>query len=89
VAQAVVVEDLLQVAQAPRLEQVLEIGVPEPEATEPGAARFGAAVAPVEEAPLPTGVHLDRPGHRPVQADELDVLAHPYCGRYEVRATSE
>ncbi len=87
-AQPVVVEDLLHVAQAPRLEQVLEVGVPEPEPAEPDLARLGAAVGPVEEAPLPPAVHLDRPGDRPVQADELDVLAHAYRGRYEVRTTS-
>ena len=59
--------------QAPRLEHVLEVGVPDPEPAEADLARFGAAVGPVEEAPLPPDVHLDRPGDRPVQAEQLDV----------------
>src|SRR3954471_11810499 len=51
-AQAVVVEDPLQVAQRSRLEQVLEVGVPDPEPAEADLARLRAAVGPVEEAPL-------------------------------------
>ena len=76
VAQPVVVEDLLHLPQALRLEHVLEVGVPDPEPAEPDLARLGAAVGPVEEAPLPPDVHLDRPGDRPVEPDQLDVVAH-------------
>ena len=75
-AQPVVVEDLLHLPQALRLEHVLQVGVPDPEPAEPDLARLGAAVGPVEEAPLPPDVHLDRPGDRPVEPDQLDVVAH-------------
>jgi len=72
-AQAVVVERPLQVAQALRLEQMLDVRVPEAEPAEADRARFGATVGPAEEAPLATVVHLDRPGDRPVQTEQLDV----------------
>ena len=63
--------------------------MPDPEPAEPDLARLGAAVGPVEEAPLAPDVHLDRPGDRPVEAEQLDVRALTlYFGRYEVRATS-
>ena len=90
VAQAVVVEDLLHLREAPRLEHVLEVGVPDPDAAEPDLARLGAAVGPVEEAPLASDVHLDRPGDRPVEGDQLGVGCHVsrYFGRYEARTTS-
>ena len=76
VAEPVVVEELPHLAQGARLEHVLEIGVPEPEAGEPDARRLLAAVAQVEEAPLAPDVHLDRTGRRPVEADELVGGAH-------------
>ena len=82
-AQPVVVEDLLHLAQAPRLEHVLEVGVPDAEPAEADLARLGAAVGPVEEAPLAPDVHLDRPGDRPVEPEQLDVhaelLSCPNC----------
>ena len=89
-AQAVAVEDLLHLREALRLEHVLEIGVPDPDAAEPDLARLGAAVGPVEEAPLAPDVHLDRPGDRPVEGDQLGVGGHVsrYFGRYEARTTS-
>src|SRR5262249_47859795 len=71
-AEPVVVEDTFQVAEALRLEQVLEIGVPDPEPAEADLARRRAALVPAEEAPLASDVDLDRAGDRPVEADELD-----------------
>ena len=76
VAQAVVVEGLLHLRQALRLEHVLQVGVPDADAAEPDLARLGAAVGPAEQAPLAPDVHLDRTGDRPVEADQLDVAAH-------------
>ena len=76
VLQAVVVEVPLHLTQRSRLEHVLEVGVPDAEAAEPDLARLRAAVGPVEEAPLAPDVNLNRPGDRPVQAEELRVLAH-------------
>ena len=87
VAEAVVVEGLLHLPQAPRLEHVLEVGVPDPEPAEADLARLGAAVGPVEEAPLASDVHFDRPGNGPVQPEQLDVDAHVHSSRSSVRDT--
>ena len=75
-AEPVVVEELPHLAQRARLEHVLEIGVPEPDAREADARGLLAALAEVEEAPLPTEVHLDGTGRRPVEADDLVGGAH-------------
>ena len=56
-----------------RLEQVLEVGVPDPDAREADLRGLRAAVAPAEQAPLAADVHLDRAGHGPVEAHQLDV----------------
>src|SRR5262249_10839756 len=69
-----VVEQGLQLGERSRLEDVLEVGVPDPDPLEPGPLRLGAAVGDVEQAPLPASVHLHRPGGRPVQRDQ--VVAH-------------
>ena len=58
-AEPVVVE-VSHLAQRARLEHVLEVGVPEADAGEADARGLLAPVAQVEEAPLPTEVHLDR-----------------------------
>jgi len=76
VAEPVVVEELPHLGERPRLQHVLEVGVPEPDALEPDARGLLAAIAKVEEAPLPPDVHLDRPGRGPVQPDEVVASAH-------------
>ena len=43
---------------------------------EPDARRLLAALAEAEEAPLAAEVHLDRPGRRPVEGDEVVARAH-------------
>jgi hypothetical protein len=73
VLEARVVEDLLHLAQRARLEHVLEIRVPDPDAAEADLGGLLAAVAPVEQRPLAPRVHLDGPRQRPVQAHQLDV----------------
>src|SRR5207302_928195 len=60
--QAVVVEQLPHLAEGPRLEHVLEVCVPQADAPEPDAGGLLAAVAQIEEAPLPSEMHLDRSG---------------------------
>ena len=47
-----------------------------PMPVKPDARGLLAAVAQVEEAPLAPDVHLDGPGRRPVEADELVAIAH-------------
>src|ERR1019366_7597218 len=73
VAQAVVVEDLLHLAQRVPFEHVLEVGVPDADPGEPHPLSLGAAVAEVEQAPFAADVDLDGTGPRPVQADQIDV----------------
>src|SRR5262245_44356489 len=85
VSQPVVVEAALQLCQGLRLEQVLEVRVPDPEPAEAGRARRRAAVGPAEEAPLAADVHLDRARNGPVEPDE--VRGHE-CGRYSLRTIS-
>ena len=77
VAEAVVVEELPHLAQRPRLEHVLEVGVPEPDPAHADARRLRAAVAQVEQAPLPPDVHLDRTGDRPVETEQFVAASHP------------
>ena len=78
VLEAVVVEQLLHVGQRARLQDVLEVGVPDPDPLEPDTLRLCAAVGEVEQAPLPAVVHLDRPGGGPVQAEEV-VFGHVHA----------
>ena len=61
VAEPVVLEELLHVRERARLEHVLEVGVPDPDALEPAARRLLAAVAEVEQAPFPAPVDLHGP----------------------------
>ena len=63
--------------EAPGLEHVLEVGVPDAEAAEADPSGLDAAVGPVEEAPLAADVHLDRARDRPVERNQLDLLAAP------------
>src|SRR4029453_14427280 len=51
------------------LEDVLEVGVPQPDAPEPDAGRLLAAVAEVEQAPLAPEGHFHRPRRGPVGSD--------------------
>ena len=76
VTEPVVVEGALHLLQAPGLEHVLQIGMPDAEAAEADLAGLGAAVVPVEEAPLASDVHLDRARDRPVERNQLDPPAH-------------
>ncbi len=76
VAEAVVVEELPHLAERARLEHVLEIGMPEPDAGEPDPRGLLAAVTQVEEAPLAADMHLDGTGRRPVEPDQLVAIAH-------------
>jgi hypothetical protein len=71
VTETVVVEQLLDLGERACLEDVLEVGVPEADPAEADASRLRAAVAQVEEAPLASGVHLDRTGDRPVEPEQL------------------
>ncbi len=73
VSQPGVVEDLLHLLQRPRLELVLDVRVPQPDALEADPRRLGAAVAPVERAPFAPDVHVGRTGNRPVQGQQLDL----------------
>ena len=87
VVEAVLVEDLLHLAQASRLEHVLQVGVPDAEPAEADLARLCAPVGPVEEAPLAACMDFDRPGDRPVQTEQLGshgrrlTAADTRCGR--------
>src|SRR3954453_17187315 len=67
------VEDLLHLAQRPRLEHMGEIGVPDADAAEADARRLLAAVAPIERRPLAPPVPVDGTGQGPVEAHQLDV----------------
>ena len=60
-AQAVLVEKRRDLGERARLEDVLEVGVPQPDPAEADARRLRAAVAQVEEAPFSSDVHVDRP----------------------------
>ena len=71
VAQPVVVEQRLHLGERARLEDVLEVGVPEPDPAEADPRRLRAAVAQVEEAPLAAHVDLDRAGDRPVETEQV------------------
>jgi hypothetical protein len=75
VREAGVVEDLLHLRQRPRVELMLDVGVPEPDALEADPGCLAAAVLPLERAPLPADVHLRRTAHRPVEGQQID-LAH-------------
>ena len=70
-AQAVLVEERGDLVERARLEDVLEVGVPEPDPAEPDPGRVLAAVAQVEEAPLAAVVDVDRPRGRPVQPENV------------------
>ena len=72
-----VVEELPDLGERPRLEDVLEVGVPEPGALHADARRLRAAVAQVEEAPFPADVDLDRTGDRPVETEQFVAGGHP------------
>ena len=63
VREAVLVEERLHLGERARLEHVLEVGVPDPDAREADARRVRAAVAQVEEAPL-AARRAPRPGRR-------------------------
>ncbi len=76
VGEAVVVQELGDLAQRPGLEHVLEVGVPETDPGEADARGVGAAVAQVEEAPLAAIVRLCGAGSRPVQPDHVGVGGH-------------
>ncbi len=58
----VLLENRPQLAERLGLQQVLEVGMPEPDALEAHALGLFAAFAQAEEAPLWPEVHLDRPG---------------------------
>src|SRR3954453_16676378 len=73
VLQAGVVEHRLHLAQRAGLEHVQQVGVPDPDAAEADLRGLLAAVAPVERRPFAADVDLDRSGHGPVEAHQLDV----------------
>jgi hypothetical protein len=75
--EAVVVEDLADLAQRPRFELMLEVGMPNADPGEADALRLRAAVAEIEQAPFAALMHLDRSRSRPVEPDQLDVLHLP------------
>jgi hypothetical protein len=58
----VLVEEPAHLAQVPRLQDVLEVGVPQPETSESDPRGLLTAVAKVEQAPLAPEVHLHRSG---------------------------
>ena len=70
-ARARVAQQLLDVRQRSRLQDVLEVGVPQPDPLEPDALRVCTAIGEVEQAPLPAEVHLDWARDRPVQAHDV------------------
>ena len=74
--ESVLVEERAHLAERPGLEDVLEVGVPEPDAPKPDAGGLLAAVAEVEQAPLAPEVHLHRPGRGPVERDQIIASAH-------------
>src|SRR6185312_6707028 len=75
VLEAVVAEHLGHLLKRGRLELVLDVRVPEPEAREPDTLGVGAAVLPAERAPFPSEMDHDRAAHGPVRDHHLD-LAH-------------
>ena len=81
-----VVEDLLHLRRRARLEDVLEVRVPEAGAAEADAGRVLAAVAEVEEAPLPPDMHLDRARDGPVEPEQ--VVAGRHCEGNHTRVRS-
>ncbi len=77
VGQAVVVEELPYLGERSRLEDMLEVGVPEPGPFHADACCLRAAVTQVEQAPLAADVHLDRAGDRPVEPEQFVAASHP------------
>ena len=71
VPQAVLVEQLSDLVECPRLEDVLEVGMPETDPAETDAGGLAAAILEIEEAPLPAIVGLRGPGRRPVQPEQF------------------
>src|SRR5581483_8701505 len=69
------VEERRDVRERPRLEDVLEVGVPETDPAEPDPRGLLAPVAQVEQAPLAAVMDVHRPRGRPVEAE--DVVRHP------------
>ena len=65
------VEQLRDLVECPRLEDVLEVGVPETDPAEPDAGGLAAAILEIEEAPLPAVVGLRGPGRRPVEPEQF------------------
>ena len=74
VLQPVVVEQLLDLLEAPALLLVDEVGVPDADPLHPGLCRLGAAVAEVEVAPFLALVRLGGARRRPVRAHQLDAV---------------
>jgi len=72
VLEAVLVHDRPHVLERAGLEHMREVCVPEPDPAEADALGLSAPVGEVEQAPLPADVHLDRPGGRPVEPNEVD-----------------
>jgi hypothetical protein len=66
-----VVEHLLHLVQRRGLELVLDVGVPEAYSLEADLGGFGTAVLPAEGAPLAADVHLNGPGDRPVESQQI------------------
>ena len=84
VLEAGVIEDRPHLLQCPRLELVLDVGMPQAQPLEADPRRLSAPVAPLKQAPLPTHVNLGRSADRPVKGQQVD-LAHRLSSRSRVR----
>ncbi len=87
VLEAVGVEQRLDVGECPRLEDVLQVGMPEADSLEPDALGVRAALGEVEQAPLAARVDLHRARRRPVERDKVVVrhVAENVTGRRALR----
>ena len=86
VLEAGVLEDLAHLVQAAGLELVLDVGMPQAKALEADLGCLGAAIAPVERAPLTAYVHIRGTANRPVKGQQLD-LAHRHSSSLRRTAT--
>ena len=71
ITQAMLVEQLGDLVERPRLEDVFEVGMPEPDPAETDAGGLAAAILEVEQAPLTAVVGLRGPGRRPVEPEQF------------------
>ena len=71
VTQAVLIEQLGELVERSRLQDVFEVGMPEPDPAEPDAGSLAAAILEVEQAPLPAVVGLRGPRRRPVEPEQF------------------